>query len=179
MTWKYLKTCLWSTIVFFCVSGLFLTLERTDSWDILEVPHLSLMFADTIALLAAIDCSKQGININEENPCDPWSRPLGYGTAVLYLGKVGLDISDSYWLGWSIVVLFWIFALLATRPSNFIQAGLILVVLVSPAVMLGAERANIDLFIFCLVIVTIWLVLRSSMLAQTVAGILVFLAADC
>jgi hypothetical protein len=43
--------------------------------------------------------------------------------------------------------------------------------------MLGAERANIDLFIFCLVIVTIWLVLRSSMMAQTVAGIPVLLAA--
>jgi len=177
LTRKSINTSFWCTAVFVCVVGLFMALEGTNAWDMIAVPHMPVMFADIIGVLAASDCLNAGIDVYKENPCDPWKRIHVLGSNVSFLGSIGLDKSDGYWLGWTGVLLFWTSALLVTRPSHPLQAGLILAALISPAIMLGAERANIDLFLFFLLTVTLWLSTRSSIATQVVAALVVLLAA--
>jgi len=177
MTRHYVKTIVWTVIIFACVAGLFRSLERTNSWHIFGVPPMQLLFADTIGVLAASDCQAKGFNVYRDNPCDPWGRIQVLGTATSYLARLGFDMADGYWLGWTLVVLFWGAALLLAQPSNPLRAGLIFVFLISPAVMLGCERANIDLFLFLLITLAVLLATRPSLMAQGTAVIPIWLAA--
>jgi hypothetical protein len=119
---------------------------------------MSPIFEDWHAVMSAVDCHKLGHNVFVENPCDHWGRVHVYGSLWLLLGKLGLGVSDVFWLGLMINAVFMLVAVVLINPSNIGELMIGAAVSFSPAVMFGIERANNDLIIFGLLVLAAYLI---------------------
>ncbi|PTX95543.1 glycosyltransferase 87 family protein [Opitutus sp. ER46] len=133
-------------------------------------------FADTVAILAAGQAQQAGLDIYLPNPFDPFGRPHVYGPGWLVTGPLGLTVGDASWLGGILVLAFVIAAVAVLAPRCGRDAGLALLALCSPPLMLGMHRANNDLVVFLLLAMGAWLLGRSRWLAAA-GGALLGLAA--
>ena len=180
-TWPWLLVSVTLIVVF--------VLDHLELWYIVAVPqgvyreavsaseHKSL-FLDWHAVLAASDCKALGYNPFISNPCDLGGRVHNYGGIWLYLGQLGLTRTDFFWSALAFLVLPYVvsasFLLNPTRLSEFVL-GLSLIL--SPASMLGIERANIDILIFAVLFAGAVLLVHQR-LAIRISGLgLYFLAA--
>jgi hypothetical protein len=144
-------------------------------WWVLGVSAMPLSFSDWHAVVAASDCADLGFNVYRQNPCDVSGLIHEYGAIWLKLGRLGLT-RENYWgIGLSISTSFLVAAALVLRPKNGGQFALCLAAVCSPAVMLGVERANVDLLIFTLLLPITLLLCRSERSARTLAMALLFL----
>lgn len=119
-------------------------------------------FVDTYALLAASDAFALGLNPYENNPLDLLKVPHWYSDWWFWLHDVGLTRADAAWLGGSLVLVFLVVALLVLRPRNYGEMAYCGLVLCSPPVLLGANRANVDLLIFSAVALAGWLLTQHT-----------------
>jgi hypothetical protein len=117
-------------------------------------------FVDTYALLAASDAFALGLNPYVNNPLDLLNVPHWYSDWWFWLHDLGLSRADAGWLGAGVVLLFLLAALLLLRPQNRTELLLHWLVLCSPPVLLGANRANADLLIFAALALAGWLLTR-------------------
>lgn len=141
----------WSVGCFAALIGVFLVLVLNDTWWAhLGVFHLRPYFADTVAILAAGQAQEAGRDVFLGNPFDPFGRPHVYGAWWLVTGPLGLVVRDAWWLGTVLGVVFAITALMLLAPRTAREAAVVFLLLVSPPVLLGIERANNDLVIFLL-----------------------------
>jgi hypothetical protein len=144
-------------------------------WWVLGVSEMPLSFSDWHAVVAASDCADLGYNVYRRNPCDVSGLIHEYGAIWLKLGRLGLT-RENYWgIGLSISTSFLVSAALVLRPKTGGQFALCLAAVCSPAVMLGVERANVDLLIFTLLLPMTLLLCRSERSARMVAMALLFL----
>lgn len=110
-------------------------------------------FLDLHALLSALQCSREGIDVMRVNPCDILGRPHIY--SPLWLAPAALLPVDGRWLMPGGLVLDTLFILSlyrlpkAERPS---ETAILALAMLSPATGYALERANNDLIIFLLVI---------------------------
>ena len=133
--------------------------EIFGAWGIrLPLGH---WFVDTFALLAASDAFAQGLNPYESNPLDLLKQPHWYSDWWFRLQALGLTRVDAPWLGFGLVLVFLLAALLVLRPESCAEMLLGWLALCSPALALGVNRANFDLFIFAALALAAWLLLRS------------------
>ncbi|MCP4328275.1 MAG: hypothetical protein GY791_07550 [Alphaproteobacteria bacterium] len=118
----------------------------------LGVPAFETLFLDIVGPLSWLECARQGIDVFTTNPCDIANRIYNYGHGWLILMGTGLSTADTVWAGalTSSVFLFGIVALL--RPMDLGQALYCALIVVAPAIMFAAERANVDIVIFLLVL---------------------------
>jgi hypothetical protein len=139
--------------VAFTTALLVLAIEHFSLWPLLGVPHIEPRFIDWHALLAASDCQALGIDPFKENPCDSFRRKHIYGSIWLYLSNFRLNRSDVFWSGLCFFVLPYIItASLTLNPSTLKQFILALSLILSPASLLGIERANADVAIYSLIV---------------------------
>ena len=118
------------------------------------VPHILPTFADWYGTLSASDCFAQGVDVYVTNPCHPYGSIHSYGHPWLYLSWIGLTRDTHFISGMALVVIpFIVSAALTLDPKTPPQFVLALALLLSPASMLGIERANIDLCVFVLAVV--------------------------
>ena len=103
-------------------------------------------FVDTDVLLAASDAHALGRD-----------EPLWYSDWWLQLHALGLSRADTLGLGLGLAVVFLLVALLVLRPENLSEAVFCWLVLCSPPVLLGVNRANMDLLIFAGLALAGWL----------------------
>ena len=144
-------------------------------WWVLGVSAMPLSFSDWHAVVAASDCADLGYNVYRQNPCDVSRLIHEYGAIWLKLGRLGLT-RENYWgIGLSISTSFLVSAALVLRPKTVGQFALCLAAVCSPAVMLGVERANVDLLIFTLLLPMTLLLCRNERSARTLAMALLFL----
>lgn len=132
--------------------------EMFAAWGIrLPLGH---WFVDTSALLSASDAFAAGLNPYESNPLDVLKVPHWYSDWWFSLHDLGLTRADAPWLGFGLVIVFLVAVFLLVKPANF--AGMLFswLTLCSPAVLLGANRANIDLLIFAALALAAWLLTR-------------------
>jgi hypothetical protein len=108
------------------------------------------MFLDLDGLLAAGEAAQLGLNPFQPNPLDAYHRPHVYTEWWLVTGRLGLTRRDTFWLGAVLTGLTLLSAVLLVRPAGWRQAGLAVLVLVSPAMLLAVNRANNDLVVFIL-----------------------------
>ncbi len=93
-------------------------------------------FKDLYAILSAIDCDRIGYNVFKENPCDL----LGdtgihvYGSAWLWLGKLGLSTHDTDWLAVTVISIFLLTAVSVLKPKGFGEFLFGTMLVASPAV---------------------------------------------
>lgn len=110
-------------------------------------------YLDSYAVLAASDAVRAGVSPDGANPLDPLLRNHKYSDWWFGLRWLGLTRESNFLLGTSWVAAFAVAAWLTLRPRNFREAGWLAVLLLSPPVLLGINRANNDLVIFALLAV--------------------------
>jgi hypothetical protein len=140
--------------VAFSTALILLVIAHFSLWHLFAVPHLEPLFIDWYALLAASDCKALGMDPFKENPCDIIGRKHIYGSVWLYLSNFGLSRADLFWSGLSFFVLPYILtASLTLNPRTLKQSILALSLILSPASLIGIERANADIGIYSLLFI--------------------------
>lgn len=158
----------------------FLTLAALggrEAWDELGVPYLTPSFADMRSVTSAWECDRQGIAVLPTNPCDPYgARPANYPTIWLWPSGLGLGQGATVPLGVLTAAAFLGSFLVLIGRSAVRDGPLYAAAAISPAVMLGVERANVDLLLFAM-LVTALAIFRRSRLGRGAGYSLLLLAA--
>jgi hypothetical protein len=148
-----------------------------DLWPFLGVPSGPSLFFDARNLTAAWECQRIGYDPLYANPCDPWGRPLMYLRPWLLLGVLGLDQSHTFALSAVLIgAMFLSFSVLVGRVP--VGTGIVLALSAcSPAVMFAVERANMDIALFSLVVISVLVWRAFPRPARVASPFLVLLAA--
>lgn len=130
---------------------LFARVGYEATWRLWNIPTMSPHFADLRTITGGADEYAHGIDPLADNPGDPWRRRQNYPRVWQGLYALGVDEGDTTALGVTFIALFLIGVCLATSNGGTPVALAVLAALLSPAVLLGVERANSDLLMFFLV----------------------------
>ncbi|MGJ8638927.1 MAG: hypothetical protein ACSHYA_06000 [Opitutaceae bacterium] len=135
-------------------------------------------FLDMRGRLAAMEGFKYGLDIyNKPNPFDPYGRISTKPSYPLHLSKLGFNLDHAIPLGVLTVLTFFALTVISIKPENWIQTLYGIVLICSPPVLLGIERANDDLVLYCLLWPIPWLLSSKhktfGLLASTVLIILI------
>ena len=120
-------------------------------------PH----FADLRTITHGAESFAQGFDPMIENPADPWSRTLNYPRVWQTLYLLGINQAHTTSLGLMIIFSFLIGVCLVLPRAPNITITLVFSAVLSPAILLGIERANIDLLMFFLASLSILAIQRS------------------
>ncbi len=107
-------------------------------------------FLDTHAVLAAVQCHRQGIDVYTENPCDVFGRIHVYSPLWLALSALPITTDWTPAVGATLVGLFLLSLTLLPPGRGWAQVGIITLATLSGSVAFALERANNDLVIFIL-----------------------------
>ncbi len=133
-------------------------LGRTEAVHLLGVPTMQPPGVDACTISGASLSLAQGLDPLQQNPGDVLGRPLNYPRVWLVLAWLGLRPEHTPWL---LVAFFTAFAAGALALVALVRTraqGLWLALAVwSPAIWLGLERGNSDLFVFGLTAIALWL----------------------
>lgn len=132
-------------------AGWFLCFRFPLMWVITGIGEPNRPFLDLHALLVARDAVRLGMDPATSNPLDPYNRPFIYTTWWLAFPSWGLGRKDTIWLGAGCVLLLLVTALAWLRPRSWRDGVVAGVVLLSPAFLLAANRANHDIIVFVMV----------------------------
>jgi hypothetical protein len=126
------------------------------NWLRLGIPDLPLPFGDMRSLTAAWQCTRLGVHVVPLNPCDPlgW-RPANYPSLWLHLDVLGLGQGATTALGLGLGAAFLLSLFLLAGRLTLGEGVVWSVLVLSPAVMLGVNRGNVDLLLFVLVVLAL------------------------
>lgn len=130
---------------------------HVDLWRVLGVPTAPSLFYDARNVAAAAECRGLGYDPLVENPCDPEARPMIYPRVWLLLRFLGLREAQTPVFGGFVVLLFLVSVLLLMRRLSLVQGAVVALAVCSPAVMFAVERGNMDLVLFSLFVLAVFL----------------------
>jgi hypothetical protein len=130
---------------------------HVDIWPRLGVPSGPSLFYDARNVAAAAECRQLGYDPLVDNPCDPSGRPMNYPRIWLLLRFMGLHESQTLIFGTVIILLFLASILLLMGRLSLSQGALVAMAVCSPAVMLAVERANMDLVLFSVFVLAVFM----------------------
>jgi hypothetical protein len=119
-------------------------------WRHLGVPALDRPFEDLRILAEGPAVFRHGGDLRKNMDSDPEKRPYNYPHWWLYSEKLGLNAGTLNDFGVGIGTAFFITTLLVWGKLTLPEGLWASLFLLSPCVMLGVERGNIDLVIFIL-----------------------------
>lgn len=133
--------------------------DRLQLWHNAGVPGMpppvEPAFADMRSVTTVWDCARAGADTRElirHNPCDPWGRPANYPRLWMLGGYLGLGERSTVGAGITNGLVFLLAALLLfPARANAATAIGFAAILVSPTVLMGVERGNVDLTLFAMV----------------------------
>ena len=149
-------------VVFLAVLLSFRAVNGATPWAHVGVEPADKSFADLRSVTSAWDCVRKGIQPFPHNPCDPFHRPYNYPRIWDQFGRVGLGQGDTVPLGIAMAIVFFVAALAVTGPLKLWEGGVYGAALISPAVMLGVERGNVDILLFALIVLGLVLLRRNA-----------------
>lgn len=111
-------------------------------------------YVDLKIALAGLECDRRGIDVYLDNPCVREQLGIRFGfnypRTFLWLGRlIPLSVKDGDWLGPLLDVAFLLAVASLFRGERFGQALCFCALVASPPVLLSLERANVDIAIFC------------------------------
>lgn len=142
----------WSIFIILLLIFFLYNMFNHNFWNYWGIPHIEPTFADMHAILSASDAHQDGFNVFLKNPYDVQNRVHIYSRMWLWIGNFGLSRNDNTLLGGLLVSLFLLVAISLLRPRDLKEFLVALMILFSPAIMLGVERANNDLVIFIILV---------------------------
>lgn len=136
-----------------CVSAVFIKMNGfQEFWQLWNIKPLLPRFFDMQNLAAGYDSIKMGYDPLYNNHYDPAGRPMNHPRIVQHIVVwLGYGRGHISILGYSAITFFFIGVLLSFLRIDKKTAVIVALALFSPAVMLGIERGNHDLFVFFLV----------------------------
>ena len=119
------------------------------TWRTIGVTPLQPPFYDMHIIMDYAACAAKGFDAYIPHSCNP--KNFNIPPIWLWLGLLGLDGSYSIWLCVATTTAAFgvVLALFKGRPAA--DGALALIAIVSPSVMMGVERGNLDLLILALV----------------------------
>lgn len=130
------------------------------AWQVLHVPALSPLFADTRTVTHSIDCLLTGQDPYTVRTFDPWNRTFNYPPIWLGLRYLGVTSRSTDALGILFAIMTAFALLLLLRARTWIGALVILFAVPSSAVLFAVERGNTDQVIFFLLVFGFFLIDR-------------------
>jgi hypothetical protein len=121
-------------------------------WSIWNTFPLGGRFGDLRVLTAGAESISMGYDPLYVNPRDPWGRLMNAPRLVQHiLSFLNINQGHTTFIGILFIILFFVGVFLSLREINNVTALILAVAIFSPAVVLGIERDNYDLFIFFLI----------------------------
>jgi hypothetical protein len=145
------------------------------TWQLWNIPTMMPPFADLRSITGLSVTVSQGYDPTLYHPGDPWQRPFNYPPIWKMAVPLGVTPEHTLALGILLIGFFLIGLYLVFRDLSLTETIFVMLGLLSPAVLLGIERGNIDLFIFFLVALAVWLVGKSLPWAAFVLQVAYFL----
>ena len=145
-------------------------------WVVTGIGESNRPFFDLYGIMAAVDGVKAGMNPFLPNNLDPYNRPFLYSEWWLAVGHLGLGREDVLWMGYCILAVTLVGALVILRPSTRLECFSTFFFLISPAMLMAVNRANNDLLIFVLISLAL-LLLRFKRWPHQALGVLLLAAA--
>jgi hypothetical protein len=119
------------------------------TWRAFGVTPLQPRFFDMHVINDYAACASKGVDAYAPHACnvDNFNIPPTW----LWLGFLGVDGSDSSWLSAAAIAATMIVMLLLLQGRSWYHGVIALGAIISPSVMMGVERGNLDLLILALV----------------------------
>jgi hypothetical protein len=114
-------------------------------------------FGDLSYVLSAMECTRAGVDVIIENPCDVRGRRFIYPPAWLDLSFLPLDSGDTVRLGVLLLTAYVAVTACVLRPHGIIGWGLGILLVLSPSSVYLMERGNVDAILFILAVAAVWL----------------------
>lgn len=145
----------------------FATQDRMLAWRLMGVAGVKNSFNDLRAITHSIACVADGVDPYLPGACNAYWRShpdplvpfqgllLNYPPVWLQLKHVGASAATTPWFGVAIICMAFISLWLIFRPQTRTGGVVTMGAVLSPSVLLGMERGNIDLVIFSLLVMTI------------------------
>jgi len=163
-----------------CISSLVLLylyiIYVNDIWAWVAVPHLEPMFLDWHGVLAASDCHDLNYNVYTMNPCDAFDRVHAYGNFWFHIRLFGLTLADTTWSAICLVSFFVLISTYLLDPKSYSEYAISVSLLISPAFLLGLERANSDLLLFLIIVLGVYLVANENRINRSGAVVILYVA---
>ena len=141
----------WSLLVALATAMVWVAYGCLPSWQrATGIYDTGKLFWDLDGLLASGEAARKGLNPFLPNPLDFYHRPHVYTEWWLITGRVGLVRAHTLGIGSALMALTLTSALWFLKPVGGRQAGLMVLVLISPAMLMALDRANNDLVVFIL-----------------------------
>lgn len=140
--------------------------ERT--WQLWHIPTMTPHFADLRTITHGAESHALGLDPMLENPADPWQRRLDYPRVWQGLYRLGVGPSHTTLLGGLLILMLLGGVCLILPDADDLVLAAVFLALLSPAVLFGVERGNIDLLMFFLAAVAAVAVRRSAAAAAAV-----------
>lgn len=139
--------------VFFAVFIL-ISLGYTTSWDTtwrsLGVTPLEPHFFDMYAVTDHAACAARGYDAYVLTPCNSRTK-FNYPPIWLWLGYLGIDSADATWLSILSSACAFVVVTMLFKGRSVLDGLVASTAILSPPVLMGVERGNIDLLILSLV----------------------------
>ena len=132
----------------------------SGAWQMLGVPALSPLFADTRTVTHSIDCLLSGQDPYTVKSFDPWNRTYNYPPIWLDLRFLGVTSHSSILLGTTFAVMTISAFLLLLRAQALASTAIIFFAVTSRSVLFAVERGNTDEVIFFLLVFGFFLINR-------------------
>lgn len=126
-----------------------------ETWRLWGIPTMMPHFADLRAITHGAEPHAMGVDLMASNPGDPWKRPLLYPRIWHGLYYLGINARHSTLLGVISILSFLAGICMVLPHAHWRTIAWVMAAILSPAVLLGIERANTDLLIFFLLAVSV------------------------
>ena len=119
------------------------------AWRAFGVTPLQPPFFDMHVINDYAECAHKGVDAYAPRACNAVN--LNIPPAWLWIGSLGVNGADSLWLSAAIITAAATIMVLLFKGRSWPHGVVALVALISPTVLMGVERANLDLLILALV----------------------------
>jgi hypothetical protein len=127
----------------------------------LDIPKVAQPFSDLSAVLQAVHCAGQGVNVYALNACMGGGR-YNYSPVLLHFTWLGALAAHVGLAGLLLALLFSAALAALPAPQNRLEFQLRALASVSAAVIFALERANLDAVIFVIAVAGVLLCLRGT-----------------
>lgn len=166
--YKVITACLCSVLF---LGLMFFFHGYEPAWELWNIPTLTPHFADLRVITYGAESYRQGYDPMVENPAAPTGILLNYPRIWQLLYPLGLKESHTTVLG-LLVILSYLAGICLVLPNAKNQTLiLVFAAVLSPAALMGVERANIDLLMFFLIASSVVVAQRSQLGSALLVGV--------
>lgn len=143
---------LWAVILF-----LFRSYGYSKTWKLWRVPVLYPQFSDFRLIPGSAESFRMGYEPTRRNPGDRYGRIFNYPAFWRLFFYTGITEADTVWVVSLMLALFFLGIFIFPHDISMVDSLVLLLIIFSPASMLLYERGNVDLIVFFLCALVVWL----------------------